>query len=150
MLSFGFARLPLTWRELLTRTIKEFAADNELGLCRGAGLLFLLRHLPAVLVAIAFASFFPLEHFVDRIVGTLGGIVPGGVIRDPSGSGAEDLGRQARTISNTVPGDQSPVGPERRGGGEGARSVRRRAHVMPLHTKESREGVSAVLAVVDD
>ena len=32
MLSFGFARLPLTWRELLTRTGKEFVADNGLGL----------------------------------------------------------------------------------------------------------------------
>jgi membrane protein len=28
MLSFGFARLPLTWRELLTRTGKEFVADT--------------------------------------------------------------------------------------------------------------------------
>jgi hypothetical protein len=93
MLSFGFARLPLTWRELLTRTIKEFVADNGLGLCRGA---IFLRPLPAVLVGSAFASFFPLEHFVDRIVGTLGGIVPGGVIGI--------LQDQVRKISEGGPG----------------------------------------------
>jgi membrane protein len=81
MLSFGFARrLPLTWRELLTRTGKEFVADNGLGLAAQLAYYFFFALFPAVLVGIAFASFFPLEHFVDRIVGTLGGIVPGDII----------------------------------------------------------------------
>jgi membrane protein len=80
MLSFGFARLPLTWRELLTRTGKEFVADNGLGLAAQLAYYFFFALFPAVLVGIAFASFFPLEHFVDRIVGTLDGIVPGDVV----------------------------------------------------------------------
>ena len=80
MLSFGFARLPLAWRELLTRTGKEFVADNGLGLAAQLAYYFFFALFPAVLVGIAFASFFPLEHFVDRIVGMLGGIVPGDVI----------------------------------------------------------------------
>jgi membrane protein len=85
MLSFGFARLPLTWRELLTRTGKEFVADNGLGLAAQLAYYFFFALFPAVLVGIAFASFFPLEHFVDRIVGTLGGLLPGdvvGILRD--------------------------------------------------------------------
>jgi membrane protein len=80
MLSFGFARLPLTWRELLTRTGKEFVADNGLGLAAQLAYYFFFALFPAVLMGIAFASFFPLEHFVDRIVGTLGGILPGDVV----------------------------------------------------------------------
>ena len=80
MLSFGFTRLPLTWRELLTRTAKEFVADNGLGLAAQLAYYFFFSLFPAVLVGIAFASFFPLEHFVDRIVGALGGIVPGDIV----------------------------------------------------------------------
>jgi membrane protein len=80
MLSFGFARLPLTWRELLTRTGKEFVADNGLGLAAQLAYYFFFSLFPAILVGIAFASFFPLEHFVDRIVGALGGIVPGDIV----------------------------------------------------------------------
>jgi len=80
VLSFGFTRLPLTWRELLTRTAKEFVADNGLGLAAQLAYYFFFSLFPAVLVGIAFASFFPLEHFVDRIVGALGGIVPADVV----------------------------------------------------------------------
>jgi membrane protein len=80
MLSFGFSRLPLTWRELLTRTAKEFVADNGLGLAAQLAYYFFFALFPAVLVGLAFASFFPLEHFVDRIVGALSGIVPGDIV----------------------------------------------------------------------
>jgi membrane protein len=80
MVSFGFARLPLSWRELLTRTVKEFVSDNGLGLAAQLAYYFFFSLFPAVLVGIAFASFFPLEHFVDRMVGALGGLVPGDII----------------------------------------------------------------------
>lgn len=80
MLSFGFTRLPLTWRELLTRTVKELVADNGLGLAAQLAYYFFFSLFPAVLVGIALASFFPLEHFLDRIVGALGGVVPPDVI----------------------------------------------------------------------
>jgi len=78
--AFGFTNLPLGWWELLSRTGKEFVADNGLGLAAQLAYYFFFSLFPAVLVGIAFASFFPLEHFVDRIVGALGGIVPGDVI----------------------------------------------------------------------
>jgi membrane protein len=80
VISFGFARLPFTWRELLTRTVKEFVADNGLGLAAQLAYYFFFSLFPAILVGIALASFFPLEHFLDRIVSTLGGIVPADVI----------------------------------------------------------------------
>src|SRR5262245_38941112 len=80
MLSFGFTRLPLTWRELLTRTVKEFVADNGLGLAAQLAYYFFFSLFPAVLVGIALASFFPLENFLDRIVGALGGVLPPDII----------------------------------------------------------------------
>ncbi len=78
--AFGFAKLPLGWWELLSRTAKEFVADNGLGLAAQLAYYFFFSLFPAVLVGIAFASFFPLEHFVDRMVATLGGVVPGDII----------------------------------------------------------------------
>ena len=106
MLTFGFSRLPLTWRELLTRTAKEFVADNGLGLAAQLAYYFFFALFPAVLVGLAFASFFPLEHFVDRIVGTLGGIVPGdivGILQD-----------QIRKISEGNHGGNPDLRPARR------------------------------------
>ena len=76
MVWFGFAGLPLSWRELLTRTAKEFVADNGLGLAAQLAYYFFFALFPAVLVGIAFASFFPLDHFVDRIVGDARGRRP--------------------------------------------------------------------------
>ena len=81
MLAFGFARMPIPWREVVTRTGKEFVADNGLGLAAQLAYYFFFSLFPAVLVGIAFASFFPLEHFVDRIVATLGSFVPGDVVK---------------------------------------------------------------------
>ena len=78
--AFGFANLPLGWWELLSRTVKEFVADNGLGLAAQLAYYFFFSLFPAVLVGLAFASFFPLEHFVDRMVATLGGVVPGDII----------------------------------------------------------------------
>ena len=79
--AFGFANLPFGWWDLLTRTVKEFVADNGLGLAAQLAYYFFFSLFPAVLVGLAFASFFPLEHFVDRMVATLGGVVPGDIIR---------------------------------------------------------------------
>lgn len=80
MLCFGFSRSSLTCRELAGRTAKEFVADNGLGLAAQLAYYFFFSLFPAILVGIALASFFPLEHFFDRIVGTLRDVVPPDVI----------------------------------------------------------------------
>jgi membrane protein len=80
VICFGFTRAPLTCRELWTRTAKEFVAGNGLGLAAELAYYFFFSLFPAILVGIALASFFPLEHFLDRIVATLAGVVPGDVI----------------------------------------------------------------------
>jgi membrane protein len=80
VISFGFTQVNLTWRELGTRTVREFVADNGLGLAAQLAYYFFFSLFPAVLVGIALASFFPLENFLDRIVGTMSGVVPGDVV----------------------------------------------------------------------
>jgi membrane protein len=80
MLSFGFTRLPLSWRELFTRTVKEFVSDNGLGLAAQLAYYFFFALFPAILVGLALASFFPLEHLLNRVVATLAGVVPEDVI----------------------------------------------------------------------
>ena len=79
MLCFGFSDQPLSCRDLVTRTVKEFVADDGLGLAAKLAYYF-FSLFPALLVGIALASFLPLDRFVDRIVSTLGGVVPGDVI----------------------------------------------------------------------
>jgi membrane protein len=80
VICFGFARGPLTCREVTSRTIKEFAADNGLGLAAELAYYFFFALFPTILVGIALASFFPLEHFFDRVVGTLQDVMPPDVI----------------------------------------------------------------------
>jgi membrane protein len=73
-------RLPLTWRDIATRTVREFVADNGIGRASQLADYFFFSLFRGVLVGIAVASFLPLEHFVDRMVATLGGVVPGDII----------------------------------------------------------------------
>ena len=49
---------PLTWGELLKRTAKETSDDECLGLAAQLAYYFFLALFPAILVLIAFASFF--------------------------------------------------------------------------------------------
>jgi membrane protein len=80
VISFGFTRLPLSWLELAKRTIKDFVADNGLGLAAQLAYYFFFALFPAILVGLSLASFFPLERFLDRVVSTLAGVVPGDII----------------------------------------------------------------------
>jgi uncharacterized BrkB/YihY/UPF0761 family membrane protein len=80
MLCFGFSGNPLTCRDLVTRTVKEFLADNGLGLAAQLAYYFFFSLFPAILVGVALASFFPPENFLTRVVGAVGGVVPADVI----------------------------------------------------------------------
>jgi uncharacterized BrkB/YihY/UPF0761 family membrane protein len=52
MISFGFTQIPLTWRELVTRTLREFIADNGLGLAAQLAYYFFFSLFPALLMAL--------------------------------------------------------------------------------------------------
>jgi membrane protein len=72
--------VPMGWRELLKRTLKETQADNGLGLAAQLAYYFFLALFPALLFLISLASFMPTGDLVGRIVPLLRGVAPQQVI----------------------------------------------------------------------
>jgi membrane protein len=85
-------RIPLTWRELLKRTLKEMRDDDCLGIAAQLAYYFFLALVPAFLFLIALASFFPLQNLTDEVVRALRPIAPEEVVGF--------LADQLRLISN--------------------------------------------------
>jgi membrane protein len=69
-------QIPLSWGELLKRTVKETIADDCFGLAAQLAYYFFLALFPALLFVLGLASFFPLTDFTDDVVRTLGTIAP--------------------------------------------------------------------------
>jgi membrane protein len=76
----GYFEVPLTWRELATRTVREAQTDNALGLAAQLAFYFFLALFPALLFLISLASFLPASDLVGRIVPLLQGFAPQQVI----------------------------------------------------------------------
>jgi membrane protein len=68
--------LPLSWSELVKRTIKETIADDVLSLAAQQAYYFFFSLFPALLTLIAVASFFPLVNLTDEVIRTLGRVAP--------------------------------------------------------------------------
>jgi membrane protein len=66
----------ISGRELLARTYKDSIEDDALGLAAQLAYYFFLALFPAILCVIAIASFFPLQNFIDDMIGTLGRFAP--------------------------------------------------------------------------
>jgi membrane protein len=71
--------IPISWSELIKRTIKETNADNVLGLAAQLAYYFLLALVPAIVFLVALTSFFPPETF-DRMLQSAGRVVPGDML----------------------------------------------------------------------
>ena len=72
-----FLRVPLSWREILSRTFKEaFWEDNCLGMAAQLAYYFFFALFPALLFLVAVASSFPVVTLVDDMFRMLGGFVP--------------------------------------------------------------------------
>jgi len=69
---FAFFQTELSLRELLTRTMKEAADDDALGLAAQLAYYFFLALFPALLFLLAVASFFPIDQFTDDLPRMLG------------------------------------------------------------------------------
>jgi membrane protein len=72
--------VPLTWSELLKRTLKETQADNGLGLAAQLAFYFFLALFPALLFIVALASFLPARDLVNQTIAMLQGVAPQEVI----------------------------------------------------------------------
>src|SRR5262245_11334942 len=99
---FAAFDVPLSWRELLTRTAREMNEDDVLGLAAQLAYYFFLALFPAVLFILGFASFFPVSNFVDEAINALRSIAPTDVL-----AFIED---QIRRISNADSGGILTVG----------------------------------------
>ena len=73
-------QIPLSWSELLKRTVRETTDDDCLGLAAQLAYYFFLALFPAILFLLALASFFPLTNFIDNVVGALQTIAPPDVL----------------------------------------------------------------------
>ena len=69
-------RVPITWRDLIKRTVAEVQADNCLGLAAQLAYYFFLALFPALLFLVALASFFPVANLMDQITGALARVAP--------------------------------------------------------------------------
>jgi len=71
--------IPISWGELIKRTIKEANADNVLGLAAQLAYYFLLALVPAIVFIVALTSFFPADT-IERMAQAMGGFVPAGMM----------------------------------------------------------------------
>src|SRR5438132_3022908 len=69
-------RIPITWRELMKRTVAEVVADNCLGLAAELAYYFFLALFPALLFLVALASFLPVGQLTDAIWTAIGRVAP--------------------------------------------------------------------------
>ena len=63
----AYLNVPLSWRDVFKRTLKESFERQLPRHGRAARLLFLLRAVPGAPVLIAVASYFPLETLIDDV-----------------------------------------------------------------------------------
>src|SRR4051812_4556568 len=73
--------MTLSWAELIKRTFRKVMADDAQGLASQLAYYFFLALFPALLGVLAIASFFPLQHFTDDVVRTLGPFAPAEMIQ---------------------------------------------------------------------
>lgn len=76
----AYFRVPLGWKDLLKRTIKEALDDQVFDLAAQQAYYFFFALFPALLFVISVASFFPLYGLMDQVVAMLARVAPAEVI----------------------------------------------------------------------
>ena len=71
-----YFEVPLSWGQLLRRTITDALEDNCLGMAAQLAYYFFFALFPSLLFCIAVASYFPIERMIDDMVRMMGGFVP--------------------------------------------------------------------------
>lgn len=72
--------VPIGWKELARRTIKETLNHDVPGVAAQLACYFLFALFPALLFLIALASYFPLRNLTDEFVSLLGPFAPSEII----------------------------------------------------------------------
>jgi membrane protein len=77
----AYFKVPLGWLDLMKRTAKEALADDVFDLAAQQAYYFFFALFPALLFAIAVASFFPLQSLIDDAVKMLSSFAPQAVVQ---------------------------------------------------------------------
>jgi membrane protein len=72
----AYLKVPLTWREIFSRTGREAMADNVFGMAAQLSYYFFFALFPALLLLITIASYFPVHTLVDEVFKSMGGFAP--------------------------------------------------------------------------
>ena len=72
----AYLKVPLTWREVMARTIREAWADNIFGMSAQLAYYFFFSLFPALLLLIAAASYFPQQTLINQIVMAMSDFAP--------------------------------------------------------------------------
>jgi membrane protein len=76
---FSAFSIPISWTEVVKRTIKEASADNVLGLAAQLAYYFLLALVPAIVFLVALTSFVP-PGVIDRMMQSAAGVMPEDIV----------------------------------------------------------------------
>jgi membrane protein len=71
-----YLKVPLTWRDVVTRTIREAWADNVFGMSAQLAYYFFFSLFPALLLLIAIASLFPAQTLMNQVFASMNGFAP--------------------------------------------------------------------------
>ena len=74
-------KMPLSWGELIKRTVKEAINDDVMNLAAQQAYYFFFALFPALLTVISIASFFPIANVGDQLVAALGSFAPPEVLK---------------------------------------------------------------------
>src|SRR5579862_4945361 len=89
----GSLRVPLRWKDLGVRTIKDALAHDVLNLAAQQAYYFFFALFPALLFVIGIASFFPLQSLTGDVVNLLGRFAPQ-IVTQIITQGMKSLGQQ--------------------------------------------------------
>ena len=78
---FRHFRVPITWSQVMKRTVKEIADDNCLGLAAQLAFYFLMALFPALLFLVALIGYLPVENALSELLAALGTIAPQELVR---------------------------------------------------------------------
>src|SRR5687768_16867168 len=74
-------QLPIGWKELLIRTMREVRADNCLNLAAQLAFYFFLALFPALLFVVAMVSFLPVEGLLEGITSMMARVAPSEAVK---------------------------------------------------------------------
>jgi membrane protein len=78
---FVYFGVPIPWREVAKRTIREIGDDNCLGLAAQLAFYFLMALFPALLFFVALIGYLPVENALNELLAALGTVAPQELVR---------------------------------------------------------------------